>query len=167
MPQSLPLSAAGSRRRWSSRYLVGVQRRAVALVAAPPPPSPSPLAARCVSLVCQKQQEESCPSSQLQLQQLQPQPQPRLPAPAPAPAAIDDDDDPVLVGGTHSTYFFLFLLADRFLRAARSHWVPLKHILLSATAAQIVVHFRSQLIMRRWKWKCARELLCDEKFPKK
>lgn len=149
MPQSLPLSAAGSRRRWSSRYLVGVQRRAVALVAAPPPPSPSPLAARCVSLVCQKQQEESCPSSQLQLQQLQPQPQPRLPAPAPAPAAIDDDDDPVLVGGTHSTYFFLFLLADRFLRAARSHWVPLKHILLSATAAQIVVHFRSQLIMRR------------------
>lgn len=150
MPQSLPLSAAGSRRRWSSRYLVGVQRRAVALVAAPPPPPPpSPLAARCVSLVCQKQQEESCPSSQLQLQQLQPQPQPRLPAPAPAPAAIDDDDDPVLVGGTHSTYFFLFLLADRFLRAARSHWVPLKHILLSATAAQIVVHFRSQLIMRR------------------
>lgn len=152
MPQSLPLSAAGSRRRWSSRYLVGVQRRAVALVAAPPPPSPLPLAARCVSLVCQKQQEESCPSSQLQLQQLQPQPQPRLPAPAPAPAPAaidDDDDDPVLVGGTHSTYFFLFLLADRFLRAARSHWVPLKHILLSATAAQIVVHFRSQLIMRR------------------
>lgn len=154
MPQSLPLSAAGSRRRWSSRYLVGVQRRAVALVAAPPPSSP--LAARCVSLVCQKQQEESCPSSQLQLQQLQPQPQPQprlpAPAPAPAPAAIDDDDDdddPVLVGGTHSTYFFLFLLADRFLRAARSHWVPLKHILLSATAAQIVVHFRSQLIMRR------------------
>lgn len=151
MPQSLPLSAAGSRRRWSSPYLVGVQRRAVALVAAPPPPS---LAARCVSLVCQKQQEESCPSSQLQLQQLQPQPQPQprlpAPAPAPAPAAIDDDDDdPVLVGGTHSTYFFLFLLADRFLRAARSHWVPLKHILLSATAAQIVVHFRSQLIMRR------------------
>lgn len=150
MPQSLPLCAAGSRRRWSSRYLVGVQRRAVALVAAPP----SPLAARCVSLVCQKQQEESCPSSQLQLQQLQPQPQPQprlpAPAPAPAPAAIDDDDDdPVLVGGTHSTYFFLFLLADRFLRAARSHWVPLKHILLSATAAQIVVHFRSQLIMRR------------------
>lgn len=154
MPQSLPLSAAGSRRRWSSRYLVGVQRRAVALVAASPPPSPLPLAARCVSLVCQKQQEESCPSSQLQLQQLQPQPQPQprlpAPAPAPAPAAIDDDDDdPVLVGGTHSTYFFLFLLADRFLRAARSHWVPLKHILLSATAAQIVVHFRSQLIMRR------------------
>lgn len=151
MPQSLPLSAAGSRRRWSSRYLVGVQRRAVALVAAPPPPpSPSPLAARCVSLVCQKQQEESCPSSQLQLQQLQPQPRLPASAPAPAPAAIDDDDDdPVLVGGTHSTYFFLFLLADRFLRAARSHWVPLKHILLSATAAQIVVHFRSQLIMRR------------------
>lgn len=150
MPQSLPLSAAGSRRRWSSRYLVGVQRRAVALVAAPPPPPPpSPLAARCVSLVCQKQQEESCPSSQLQLQQLQPQPRLPASAPAPAPAAIDDDDDPVLVGGTHSTYFFLFLLADRFLRAARSHWVPLKHILLSATAAQIVVHFRSQLIMRR------------------
>lgn len=63
----------------------------------------------------------------------------------PAPAAIDDDDDddPVLVVGGHTNFFALSSGGQ-----VRSHWVPLEHILLSATAAQIVVHFRSQLIMR-------------------
>lgn len=139
--------SAGSRRR-RRRRLVGVPcgsqkcGECSALVAA-----------RCVSLVCQKQQqqpqqqqEESCPAScSTHLSLSIPASSVQCPVSSSWPAI----DDPVL-----------FCVLDRFV-------VPLARILLSATAAQIVVHFRSQLIMRRGALKMKVRCSSNRKISKK